>query len=59
VVVVDLLLVIPVPIKKVRKNEELVYPLRSKAPGGTSKYPFKQKESSDTLNWNGYRIVEV
>jgi len=29
-------LYIPVPLQKVGKNEELVYPLRSKAPGGTN-----------------------
>jgi len=45
---------IPVPLQKVRKNEEPVYPLRSKAPGGTYKYPFQKTESSDILNWNGY-----
>jgi hypothetical protein len=47
-------LVIRVPLQKVRKNEEPVYPLRSKVPEGTNKYPFQKIESSDTLNWNGY-----
>ena len=40
--------------KKSEKNEEPVYPLRSKVPEGTNKYPFQQIESSDILDWNGY-----
>ena len=45
---------IPVPLQKVIKKEEAVYPLRSKVPEGTNKYPLQKIESSDFLNWNGY-----
>jgi len=45
---------IPVPLQKVRKKQGTGISLRSKAPGGTNKYPFKQKEPSDIFNWNGY-----
>jgi len=53
-ITVILIRYIPVPLQKVLKNKEPVYPLRSKVPEGTNKYPFQQIESSDILNWSGH-----